>query len=58
MRKLRSYDKEFKKMAVELMETGKTSYQVAEDLGIGADLVRRWRREFIANKEGCFSGNF
>lgn len=57
MRTRRSYDKEFKKMAVELMESGQTSAQVADDLGIKPDLIRRWRREFIVNKEGSFSGN-
>ncbi len=53
----RKYDKEFKIMAVDLMNSGKTSKQVGLDLGIGSDLVRRWKREFSSNQSSCFSGN-
>ena len=53
----RHYDREFKKMTVELVESGKTTKEVAEDLGITQDLARRWRREFQVNQSGCFSGN-
>jgi len=53
----RNYDKEFKKMAVELVESGKTTTEVSNDLGIKADLVRRWRREFDTYGLGSFSGN-
>lgn len=53
----RHYDQEFKKMAVELVESGKSTTEVGKDLGIKPDLVRRWRREFKTNEKGCFSGN-
>jgi len=53
----RHYDKEFKKMAVELVESGKSTKEISTDLDVSQDLVRRWRREFSINKEGCFSGN-
>lgn len=53
----RHYDKEFKRMAVELVESGKSTSEVGNDLGIAPDLVRRWRREFTANQTGCFSGH-
>ena len=53
----RKYDKEFNLMAVELMNSGKTSPQVGKDLGIAPDLVRRWRREFDEFNTGSFSGN-
>ena len=56
-RERRHYDKEFKKMAVELVESGKTTLEVANDLGIATDLVRRWKREYYSNQLGCFSGN-
>ena len=44
-------------MAVELVESGKPSSEVANDLGFRTDLIRRWRREFKNNQSGCFSGN-
>jgi len=53
----RHYDSEFKKMAVELVESGKTTKIVAADLGIKPDLVRRWRREFRDSQSTCFPGN-
>lgn len=53
----RSYDKSFKVMAVELYQNGKTSVEVGNDLGIGADLVRRWSGELTKSKSGSFPGN-
>ena len=53
-RERRHYDKEFKLMAVNLCLTGKTAREVAEDLGIKVDLVRRWRREYEQYEEGSF----
>jgi len=50
-RERRSFDKEFKLMSVNLCYTGKTSGQVGEELGIRAELVRRWMREH-ENKGG------
>ncbi len=43
----RSFNKEFKLMAAELRQSGKSTNEVADDLDIQADLVRRWKREFI-----------
>ncbi len=43
-------------MAVDMMNTGKTSTEVGMELGIGPDLVRRWRRELEKYNEGSFSG--
>jgi transposase len=56
-RQRRSYDKSFKMMAVELYDNGKTSIEVGKDLGISADLVRRWSKEFKKSKSGSFPGN-
>jgi transposase len=53
----RKYDEEFKRMAVELIESGGTVKEVSEDLGIRRELISRWRREYLENKTGCFSGN-
>jgi transposase len=56
-RKRKKFDKSFKIMVVELYRSGKTSREISEELGIGADLVRRWSREFSASGESSFSGN-
>ena len=42
----RKYDPDFKHNAVQLTEEpGRTVATVAENLGIGKDLIYRWRRE-------------
>jgi len=56
-RERRKFDKEFKLMAVELCYSGKTPKEVAEQLGIRAELVCRWRREYQQYSEGSFSGH-
>jgi len=56
-RERKSYDKAFKVMAVELFQTGKSSVEVGNDLGIAPDLVRRWSREVKASEPGSFPGN-
>lgn len=45
-RERRSFDKEFKMMAVNLCLTGKSTQTVADELGIRDELVRRWNREY------------
>jgi transposase len=50
------YDKEFKEMAVNLVFSGKSSSEVAEDLGIRTELVNRWKREYKQYGTGSFSG--
>lgn len=57
MKKRKSYDKEFKEMAVSLVNSGKKASEVAADLGIACDLVNRWRRESLKYGTGSFSGN-
>lgn len=43
-------------MTVNLCLTGKSIIEVSEELGIRAELVRRWRREHERYQEGSFSG--
>jgi len=45
-RERRSYDKEFKMMAVNLSHTGKQIKEVSEELGIRRELFSRLKREF------------
>lgn len=56
-RERRHFDKEFKQMAVNLCLTGKPTKEIAQELGIRSDLVRRWRREYEEYQEGSFSGH-
>lgn len=53
----RTYDKEFKQMAVNLCHSGKPSKEVAEELGVRRDMINRWKREYEANGDNSFSGN-
>lgn len=53
----RTYDAEFKRNAVALAaRDGKTVPEVAAALGVGADLVYRWRREFARQGGLSFPG--
>lgn len=56
-RERRKFDEAFKRMAVELHMNGKSSPVIGRELGIGADLVRRWTREFKSEGAGSFPGN-
>lgn len=53
----RKFDKEFKIMTVELCLSGKSTTEVAEELGLRTELVSRWKREYQQKKEGSFSGH-
>ena len=52
----RQYDKEFKLMAIELGKNRKDIPELAEELGIRAELIYRWRREYLESKEISFPG--
>ena len=54
----RKYDKDFKRNAVRLTEEpGRTVGDVAEGLGIEADLLYRWRREQRRKEGYAFPGH-
>ena len=58
MNRRRKYSEEFKVEAVRLArESGRTSKDVAEDLGIRADMLRRWVRELELDGEDAFRGS-
>lgn len=53
----RQYDEEFKHNAVELCRTsGKTTSQIAQDLGINSSMLRRWQRKQAKYGERAFPG--
>lgn len=58
MSKRRKYSPEFKQEAVELTRMdGVTISQIAKDLGIGANLLSRWRREQERDGTKAFQGH-
>jgi transposase len=49
----RKYTPEFKQQAVKLTYTShKSVQQIADDLGIAANMLHRWRRQFQASGDG------
>jgi transposase len=56
VKRRKKYDKEFKIMAVELMETDKSVREIAADLGVNHYLLYEWRRELRKKGEVSFSG--
>ncbi len=54
----RKYDSDFKRNAVQLTEEqGRTVAEIAGNLGIGKDLLYRWRREHRTRQGLAFPGN-
>lgn len=56
-RERRHFDKEFKEMTINLCLSGKSSREVADELGIRRELVARWKREYNQYGSGSFSGH-
>jgi transposase len=53
----RQYSREFKREAVELLETsGKSASQLERELGIGKGNLGRWKRKFAENGDDAFPG--
>ena len=44
----RQFGAEFKLEAVRLVESGRPALEVAHSLGIRPDMLRKWRRQFVA----------
>ena len=58
MSKRRKFSEQFKHEAVGLTDrSGTTVSQVARDIGVGAGLLGRWRRELLVGKAKAFSGS-
>jgi len=50
------YDREFKQKAVELSYARGNTKEIAEELGIRAELLYRWRREYKKYDNNSFPG--
>ena len=58
MSKRRKFSEEFKREAVGLTRQPNANVsQVARDIGVGAGLLGRWRRELEIDKAKAFSGS-
>lgn len=56
-RNRRTYDAEFKRNAVRMVEeSGRAVSEVAQSLGVGVDLIYRWRREMLGQGHIAFPG--
>jgi len=53
----RKYDREFKEEAVRLvLDGGRGVAEAARGLGIHANLLWKWKRAYLSDKEGSFPG--
>jgi transposase len=54
----RKFSREFKMEAVRMVGSGEQDLvRVAEDLGIRADMLRKWKGRFSEDQEGAFPGS-
>ncbi len=57
MGKRKNYTREFKEDAVRLVvDQGYKVTEAARNLGIHENQLRRWKKEYMADKEGAFPG--
>jgi transposase len=58
-RRRRQFSSEFKLEAVRLVQSGKAPAEVARELGIRGDMLRKWRRQFatVARPSEAFPGH-
>ena len=53
----RKYDREFKEDAIRLIvDGGRPVREVARDLGIHENMLSRWKKEYVQDKEHSFPG--
>ena len=57
MKTRQGFNKEFKLMTVELCNAGKSAKEVSKELGIRAEMVRRWTKEFKTKQSNSFTGH-
>lgn len=53
----KNYSRDYKQKALELCSVLGSVQEVARELGVGAEIIYRWRREFRADSSFPFGGN-
>lgn len=53
----RKYDTEFKRNAVQKVIDGQTAVSVAKELGIGENLIYKWKKAILENGNGIKSSS-
>lgn len=53
----KKYDKDFKLMIIELLESGQTASKVSEEYGINIQMIYRWKKEYKNANRPAFTGN-
>jgi transposase len=54
----RTFTKEFKESTIELLlSSEKTAIELSRELGIRAELIYRWKREYLDIKDKAFPGS-
>ena len=53
----KGYDKDFKLMIMDLLESGQKVSKVAEEYGINAQTIYRWQKEHKNPNRPAFTGN-
>ena len=51
------YEKSFKIMIVELLESGKTAAEIHREYGLNMNMMYRWRKEYKDKSRPSFTGN-
>ena len=54
--KRRTFDKEFKLMIIDLINSGQKVSKVSVDYGLNDAMIRRWKKEFSHPDQPSFTG--
>ena len=54
----RTYTKEFKESTIELLlSSKKTAIELSRELGIRTELIYRWKRDYLGDRDKAFPGS-
>ena len=53
----KKYDKDFKLMILELLESGQKAIQVSEEYEVNVQMIYRWKKEYQQSNRPAFTGN-
>ena len=51
------YDKDFKLMMMELLESGQKASKLSEEYDVNIQMIYRWKREYKNSNRPAFTGN-